>query len=497
VLASPVQRVLGLLLTIFSFSMLPPILFSLYFKDGSAHIFVEAFLIVAAVGIALWFPARHSKRDLRLRDGFLIVALFWVVLGVFGSAPFMLDEHALRLGFTDAVFESVSGLTTTGATVLTGLDDLPRGILYYRAQLQWFGGLGIIVLAVAVLPMLGVGGMQLYRAESPGPVKDSKLTPKITKTAAALWYVYLGITVACCLSYWAAGMSFFDALCHSFSTVAIGGFSTHDLSMGWFAENMSDFESTRIELVAVLFMLISGVNFALHFLAFRERSLRHYVSDPEFLAYMRYLLVLTAVVIVYLLVSPFQHILESEHSLDVTLRRGLFQTVSIATTTGFTTDEFALWPGALPVLLIFASFVGGCAGSTAGGMKVVRWTLLYRQGWREFQRLVHPNAEIPVKLGSRPVHPRVVDSVWGFFAVYVVVFTVLLLIMMMTGLDQATSFSAVAATLNNLGPGLGEVATGFADVSGVAKWAAICAMLLGRLEIFTLLVLVTPMFWRR
>jgi len=488
---SPVQRVLGLLLTIFSLSMLPPIAFSLYFRDGTVPVFIQSFLIVAAVGLALWFPARNGKRDLKLRDGFLIVALFWIVLGVFGAAPFLLAETP-DVGFTDAVFESISGLTTTGATVLSGLDLLPESILYYRQQLQWFGGLGIIVLAVAVLPMLGVGGMQLYRAESPGPVKDAKLTPKITKTAKALWYVYLGITAACCLAYWAAGMSFFEAICHSFSTVAIGGFSIYDESMAAF--------SPLVQMIAVFFMFVAGANFALHFLAWRDRGILHYFRDPEFGAYVRILATLSVLVLLYLFwqrTAPGMPETIREAGVLDTIRLGLFQTVSIATTTGFTTDAFSLWPGALPVLLVFASFIGGCAGSTAGGMKVVRWTLMYRQGMREFQRLVHPSAEIPVKLGTKAVNPRVVDSVWGFFAVYVVVFTVLLLVMMTTGMEQATAFSAVAATLNNLGPGLGDVAHGFGGVSSVAKWAAVCAMLLGRLEIFTLLVLVTPMFWRK
>lgn len=473
---------LGLLLALFSLTMLPPVAFALWFGDGTANVFVEAFLIVAGSGLALWLPARNSKRELRLRDGFVIVALFWVVLGFFGAAPFLLTSNP-DIGFTDAVFESISGLTTTGATVLSGLDTMPKAILYYRQQLQWFGGLGIIVLAVAVLPMLGVGGMQLYRAETPGPVKDAKLTPKITKTAKALWYVYLGITVVCCLAYWAGGMDFFDALCHSFSTVAIGGFSTHDASIGHFG-------NPTIEAIAIVFMFIAGVNFALHFVAWRERSLANYLVDPEFRSYVKILASLCAIVMIYLLWEQWHG-----KAIDTVLN-GMFQVVSIATTTGFTTENFSLWPGALPVLLIFSSFVGGCAGSTAGGMKVVRWTLLYRQGVREFQRLVHPSAEIPVRLGSKAVDPRVVDSVWGFFAVYVVVFTVLILVMLATGMDQTTAFSAVAATLNNLGPGLGDVHTGFGDVSIVAKWSAVCAMLLGRLEIFTLLVLITPTFWR-
>jgi len=479
---SSVQRVLGLLLMFFSLTMLSPIVFSVWYGDGTAPVFIESFLIVVVSGFLMWWPTRRNRRELRLRDGFVIVALFWIVLGLFGAAPFLLARTP-EIGFTDAVFESISGLTTTGATVLSGLDTMPRGLLYYRQQLQWFGGLGIIVLAVAVLPMLGVGGMQLYRAETPGPVKDAKLTPKITKTAKALWYVYLGITVVCFLAYWAAGMDLFDALCHSFSTVAIGGFSTHDASLGYFA-------NPTVELVAIVFMFAAGVNFALHFLAWRERSLINYLSDTEFRSYVWILASLAVIVLLYLFWTDWY----AEPS--ETVLKGLFQAVSIATTTGFTTDNFALWPGALPVLLIFASFVGGCAGSTAGGMKVIRWTLMYRQGLREFQRLVHPRSEIPVRLGTKAVDPRVVDSVWGFFAVYVVVFTVLILVMLATGLDQTTAFSAVAASLNNLGPGLGDVAGGFGAVSTVAKWSSVCAMLLGRLEIFTLLVLITPTFWR-
>ena len=477
-----VQRVLGLLLAMFSLTMLPPVGFALYYDDGTAPDFLKAFAIVAGVGVLLWWPARAAKSEMRLREGFLVVALFWIVLGSFGAAPFLLVE-APAMSITDAIFESMSGLTTTGATVLSGLDGLPPAVLYYRQQLQWFGGLGIIVLAVAVLPMLGVGGMQLYRAEMPGPVKDTKLTPRITQTAKALWFVYLGITIACVIAYRLASMSWFDAICHGFSTVAIGGFSTHDASLGHFG-------SPAIEMIAVVFMVIAGANFSLHFLAWRDRSLGHYFADPEFRAYAGILAGLGLIVVAALF---WQQVYDG---VDQTIAKGLFQAVSIATTTGFTTDAFSSWPIGLPILLMLASFIGGCANSTAGGMKVVRWALMYRQGMREFQRLVHPNAEIPVKLGLKPVPARVVDSVWGFFAVYVVVFTAFLLIMLTTGMDAISAFSAVAATLNNLGPGLGEVASGFGDASMVAKWSSVWAMLLGRLEIFTLLVLVTPAFWR-
>ena len=477
-----VQRILGLLLMMFSLTMLPPIIISLIFKEQSWLPFVQGFGLTLAAGFLIWLPVHRSRKDLRLRDGFLVVAAFWTVLGAFGAAPLYFADE-LSLSVTDAIFESMSGLTTTGATVMTGLDELPRAILYYRQQLQWLGGMGIIVLAVAVLPMLGVGGMQLYRAETPGPVKDTKLTPRITETAKALWYIYLAFTIACAASYMAAGMGWFDALCHAFSTVAIGGFSTHDLSIGYF-------DSTAIELVAIIFMFAAGVNFSLHYFAWRYISVKHYSQDPEFRGYTVILITVSALVIAGLL----QHGVFD--SVSETVVTGLFQAVSIATTTGFTTAEYASWPAAVPVLLIFASFIGGSAGSTAGGIKVVRWLLIYKQGVREIVRLVHPSAEIPVKLGNKAVPFRVVDAVWGFFSIYVVVFSVMLITMMATGLDQVTAFSAVAATLNNLGPGLGEVSSGFMSLSNTAKWISIVGMLLGRLEIFTLLVLVTPTFWR-
>ena len=479
---SVVQRILGLLLMMFSLTMLPPVPVSFYYADGAWLSFIEGFALTFAAGLAIWLPVHRVRRELRLRDGFVVVASFWTVLGAFGAAPLYLAD-VLSMSLTDAVFESMSGLTTTGATVLVGLDDLPKSILYYRQQLQWLGGMGIIVLAVAVLPMLGVGGMQLYRAETPGPVKDTKLTPRITETAKALWYVYLAFTTLCAVSYWLAGMGLFDAICHAFSTVAIGGFSTHDASIGYFA-------SPTIDLIAIFFMFAAGINFSLHFFAWRYVRISHYTADQEFRAYTVMLIAVSTVVVV----SLFHY--ATYETGGATVINGMFQAVSIATTTGFTTADYAAWPGAIPVMLIFASFIGGSAGSTAGGIKVIRWLLIYKQGVREIVRLVHPNAEIPVKLGNTAVQFRVVDAVWGFFSVYVVVFVIMMIAMMMTGLDQVTAFSAVAATLNNLGPGLGDVASGFMTIPDTAKWIAIAGMLLGRLEIFTLLVLVTPTFWR-
>jgi trk system potassium uptake protein TrkH len=504
-----VQRILGMLLMLFSTSMLPPIVFSVHLipelqpylaqgwshlfhvlldlgwpleTDGSQWAFIYGFMVTFAIGFLAWLPVRNDRRELRLRDGFGIVAGFWVVLGAFGAAPLLFSTEP-SMTLTDAVFEAISGLTTTGATVLSGLDNLPRSILYYRQQLQWLGGVGIIVLAVAVLPMLGVGGMQLYRAETPGPVKDTKLTPRIAETAKALWFVYVGLTAACAIAYYWAGMDVFDALCHSFSTVAIGGFSPHDASIGYF-------DSTAIDLVAIVFMFIAAVNFTLHFVAWRSNSLQHYLADPEFRAYSTILFSLSVFVLFYLIIN------KQYATLDQTLINGLFQAVSIATTTGFTTTDFSVWPGLLPVLLIFASFIGGCAGSTGGGMKVMRVLLLYKQGAREVRRLVHPNAEMPVKIGRMAVPQRVIDSVWGFFAVYVVLFAAMMMVLLATGIDQVTAFSAIAASLNNLGPGLGDVAVTYAGINDVAKWVCVAAMLLGRLEIFTLLVLVSSSFWR-
>ena len=477
-----VQRILGILLMLFSISMLPPVVVAEIYGDGSHLAFVYGFVVTLLVGLLIWLPVRREKRELRLRDGFVVVAAFWVVLGSFGAAPFLFSTEP-SMTLTDAVFEAVSGLTTTGATVLSHLDTLPPSILYYRQQLQWLGGMGIIVLAVAVLPMLGVGGMQLYRAESPGPVRDTRLTPRITETARALWYIYLGLTIACAFAYWIAGMNIFDAICHSFSTIAVGGFSTHDASIGYFANPL-------VEMVAVLFMFLAAINFSLHFVVLRSKSLQHYLQDPECRAYTFNLFMLLLIVVGLLAYH------KEYSSITDSFMKGLFQVVSIATTTGFTTTNFSAWPGLLPVMLIFSSFVGGCAGSTGGGMKVMRCLLLYKQGVREVHRLIHPNAEVPVKLGNLAVPQRVVDGVWGFFAVYIVLFMLMMLSLLMTGMDQVTAFSALAASLNNLGPGLGDVAGGYSGIPTAAKWICAAAMLLGRLEIFTLLVLVSRTFWR-
>ena len=474
-------RVTGTLLTCFSFTFLIPGLMALIMGETTVRTFGLAFAITFGVGLALWLPLR-SKRELRGGDGFLITALFYLGLGLFGAIPLYMSTST-DLSFTDAAFESMSGLTTTGATVITGLDDLPQSLLFYRQLLQWLGGMGIIVLAVAIFPMLGIGGMQLYRTESAGPVKENKLTPRITETAKALWYIYLSLTVTCAIAYWLAGMTPFDAISHSFSTVAIGGFSTHDASMGFF-------NSPAIEIVAICFMLLSGINFGLHFLVWRRRNPIHYFMDMEVRTYLIVLALVASVVCSVLYLYPTEDV----HP----IRDGLFQTISIATTTGFTTHNFSTWPSVAPILLLLAAFAGGCAGSTAGGIKMIRVLMIYLQGMREVKRLIHPNGVFPIKLGPSPVPDRLVEAVWSFFSVYVIVFLIMVTCIMVAGdLDFTTAFSAVGACLNNLGPGLGEVALNYANLSPVVKWMLMFTMMLGRLEIFTLLVLLTPAYWRR
>ena len=471
-----------MLLLIFSTTLFPPMIVSWYYADGTIGAFASTWAITALTGAILWIPVYNQKKDIRNRDGFVIVILFWLLLALSGALPLAISENP-HLTFTDAFFESISGLTTTGATILIGIDSLPQSILYYRQQLQWLGGMGIVVLAVAVMPMLGIGGMQLYRAETPGPIKDNKLTPRITETAKALWYIYLGLTIACGLAYWMAGMTPFDAVGHAFSTIAIGGFSTHDQSLGYF-------NSPLINGVAIVFMLLSGINFALHFIAWRGRDIRTYFHDAEVRTYLKIIFSVIVITVITLIYN------NSYTTWQEAVNHGLFQAVSIATTTGFTTTGFAWWPLFLPILIMTTSFIGGCAGSTAGGMKVIRALLLYKQGVREIYRLVHPAAVFPIKVGGKPMDDRVISAVWGFFSLYVVSFGALSLLMMATGADVVTAFSSVAACLNNLGPGLGEVANHYQAISPAGKWVLGFAMLLGRLELFTLLVVLSSVFWR-
>ncbi len=468
---------------LFSATMLAPAAISLVYADGAMLEFVYGFFMVFSLGLVIWLPVRKVEKTLQLNDGFIIVVMLWSVLGLSGAVPLYISPH-LNLTLAEASFEAISALTTTGATTIVGLDQLPHSILFYRQELQWLGGMGIIVLAVAILPLLGVGGMALYRAETPGPVKSSKLTPRIAETAKALWYIYLALTVTCAAAFWAAGMGGFDAISHSFSTVAIGGFSTHDQSIGYF-------DSRLIESITIIFMLASGVNFGLHFAAWRSMSIKGYLQDDEFRFYFG---VLALVAILSSLVLYYQDIVNGA---SAALFDGIFHAVSIGTTTGFTTAEYHIWPGFIAIMLLMASFIGGCSGSTGGGMKVIRFVLLVKQGRREIIRMIHPRAILPVRINHSVVPERVINAVWGFFALYVASFVFMYLALALTGLDLMTAFSSVAACMNNLGPGLADVGSNYTSVSDTGKWILCFAMLLGRLEVFTVMVLLSPEFWRK
>lgn len=475
-------RILGLLLMLFSTTMLAPLVFALIEDDHTITGFLTALCITFLSGLLMWLPVRKASHELRIRDGFLVTSLFWTVLGLYGALPLALTD-TLDITPAGAIFESISGLTSSGGTVIVGLDQLPRSILFYRQLLQWMGGIGIVVVAVAVLPMLGIGGMQLYKAETPGPSKNSKLTPRITETAKVLFAVYLTLTVTCAATYYLLGMSVFDAVGHAFSTIALGGFSTHDASLGFF-------ESDAILIASSFFMLVSGMNFGLHYMLWHRRSLSVYVTDSETRFYVAAVSVCIGTTIAFL-------VYENVHGHKESVIHGVFQVISIITTTGFSTENLALWPPLLPIMAIFFSCMGGCVGSTTGGIKAMRLMLIYKQGVRELKQLVHPNAVIPLKVGRRRVEASIVSAVWSFFAVYTSTYIILLLMLMATGLDFLTSFSAVAAALNNLGMGIAGVTGDFGGISETAKAILSFAMLLGRLEIFTLLVLFTPAFWRR
>ncbi|KOE65557.1 TrkH family potassium uptake protein [Aggregatibacter actinomycetemcomitans] len=481
-----ILRIVGILVMCFSCTMLLPAFVALLYGDGGGKAFIQSFVMSAIAGVILWWACHHHKEELRSREGFLIVVAFWVVMGSLGAIPFMLFEDP-DLTVSSAFFESFSGLTTTGATTIVGLDNLPKAILFYRQLLQWLGGMGIIVLAVAIIPLFGIGGMSLYRAEISGPLKENKMRPRITETAKTLWIIYASLTLLCAFSYWLAGMSPFDAISHSFSTMSIGGFSTHDRSMAYFA-------SSTVNIITVVFLLISACNYVLHFNAFSQLGKRNiflsYFRDPEFRFFM--LIQFSLVLICFAMLLANHHFDETFQNLE----QALFQSVSISTTAGYTTSSFEQWPLFLPILLLFASCIGGCAGSTGGGLKVVRVLVLYLQAKRELKRLIHPNLVYPIKLGKRVLDERVIQSIWAFFSAYLLVFVICLLGVISCGVETFDAFNAVIACLNNVGPALGAVSSNFVGIPDSAKWILTLAMVCGRLEIFSLLVLFTPAFWK-
>ena len=452
----------------------------LVLHDRTETLFSELGLGYLIAGFFLLQPLRGRQHHLRSRDAMLLVTLTWLVIAMLGAVPFMVYE---RLSFTDAVFETMSGLTTTGATVFTSIEDQPPTVLMYRQFIQWLGGLGIILLVVAILPMLNVGGMKIYKAETPGPMKDEKLSPRISNTARYLWGVYVLLTGLCALGFWLAGMSVYDAVAHSFTTLATGGFSTHDASLGYF-------DSLAVEMVANLFMVLGSINFSLHFLVLRKGRVGLYLSDLETRVFLGVVAASTFLIAAILVGRDYYD------SWTEALRQSLFQVISFISTTGFASTGFTDWPDAAIVMLILLGFIGGCAGSTAGGNKIVRWILTSKMTYANFRALLHPHALQRIVYQGNPVPETILGSVRVFMFYSVALSLVLAGALMLTGLDFVSAYSAVAACLNVLGPGFGSVGANFAGISDTATWMLTLTMLIGRLEYFTVLVLLTRRFWK-
>jgi len=479
-----VINALGLMLVLFSMTFLLPIITALIYHDGTLLNFTEAMLITFLCGVLMWGLTYRHKGELSIRHGYLLVVVMWTTIPAFATLPLLMVLH--NLSFTDAYFETMSGLTTSGGTVLVGLDNLPQAINLWRHELVWLGGMGIIVLVVAIMPLLGIGGRQLYKAETPGPMKDATLTPRITETARSLWLVYLGITLACIASLKIAGMIWFDAVCHAFSVMGLGGFSTHDISIEYF-------HSPLIEFVLIVFMLVAVVNFATHFLVVRQKSLRPYFKDVEGRSSVLLLLCSCLAVAIIL----WWH--GTYSNFWTALRFASFNLVSIATSAGYANTDFGLWPIFAPLWMLFLSSIGASSGSTGGGIKMIRTIILFKQAGREFTKILHPSAIAPMKIGGAVIPNNIVFSVLAFIFLYFMSVVMLVFIMLLSGLDFITAFTAVIASINNVGPGLGQVgpASNYSGLTDFQTWVCTLAMLIGRLEIVTLLIIFTPKFWKR
>ena len=475
--------VLGIIAMAMSLSHLLPIAISLIAWDGMSELFAVSMGLNFALGFALWLVTRRHRRELQMREGILLMTLVWTGGALFACLPLL---AGIGLSFTDAYFESMSALTATGATLLDGLDHLAPSLNVWRAQLQWIGGMGVIVLVVAVLPMVGVGGRQISKAEIPGPMKDEQLTPRVTQTAKGLWIVYFALTLGCFGAYLATGMSWLDALIHSFTTISLGGFSSHDASL-------AHFDSIGIELVAIVFMVLACINFASHFRAWQERRVAVYRQDSE----LPYFVVVLAASVIG--VTAFLWANGTYPDLATTLRYAAFNTVSVATNTGYATTDYAQWPVFAPLWLIFLGTFVACSGSAGGGIKMIRAMILYRQVYREFTKLSHPSAVTPLKIGDRVIPDHVVFSVLAFFFAWLATLVSMTLLLTLSGLDAITAFSAIVASLNNIGPGLHQVgpAANFSVLSDFQTWVCTATMLLGRLELLTVLVILTPAFWHK
>ena len=474
-----INKIIGIMLMMFAGTLMIPIVTSLSFSDGNLQTFIVSLLVFFIIGMLLYFPnSKIKSSDIKSKEGFLIVVLFWLILSLFGSLPFILDKD-LSLSFVDALFESISGWTTTGATIIDDLENLSPSILIYRQMLQWLGGMGIVILALAILPMLGVGGMQLYKAESTGPIKDNKISPRIAETAKSLWRVYIGLTIVCALLYFFAGMSIFDSVAHSFSTIAIGGFSTYNDSVG-------HFNSPIIEFVCIIFMLLAALNFILHFLAMKSGSIAIYFKDTEVRSFAFIIIIFLSLIYVFHLVN----------NSDIPLRHIIFQLISFITTSGFTSTSYESWPSFIVFTLLLVSFFGACAGSTGGGIKIIRIVLVLKLLKKGLLRTLHPTAQVPVKINDQAISDEVASNIYDFIVFYILSYMILSFLLLIFGNDIATSFSSVASCLNNLGPAVGDAVNSYSSLSTSSKYVLSFTMILGRLEIYTLLIILTPYFWK-
>lgn len=480
----PVLTVLSFVLTLFSLSFLVPTLYAWWAGEATLPAFITGFLITFFSGLLTHVLTRPFKRELRIRDGFLLVSLVWTVLPAFATIP--VNLYLTDLSFTDAYFEMVSGLTTTGATVLSGLDDLPKSVNVWRCLLAWMGGMGILILAVAILPLLGVGGSQVFKAETPGPMKDNKLTPRITETAKSLYAVYVGLSLACVISYKAAGMNWLDAFLHTGTTMSLSGFSSHDASFAYW-------NSPAIEMVAVAFMFIASINFSIHFLAWRGKSFRPYRNCPE----VRWLIV--ALVISVLVITGYLMSYDQYSSFTEAFRFALFNTVSVATTTGYANTDYGQWPMFAPLLMIFLSMFSTAAGSTGGGIKMMRAVILIKQAFKEVARTLHPRAVNPVRIGGSPVDSQIIFGVLAFMLMYGLSIITITMLLIFSGLDAISALTGAIAMINCLGPALGELgpANNFSVLTDFQTWVCSFAMIMGRVELFPVLVIFTPAFWRK
>ena len=479
-----VANVLGKMILVFGFAMLVALFWSVWMNDGAQTVFGKSVLITVGGGLILWLSTFGYKRELQTKDGFLLVVLVWSVLPAFAMIPFILLLPDLSV--SKAYFEAVSGLTATGGTVLSGLDALPTSVNLWRGEIVWLGGMGLIVLAVAILPLLGVGGRQLLNAEIPGPMKENKLTPRIAETAKGLWAIYTSLTLGCMIAYRWAGMDWFDAVMHAFTTMGLGGFSSHDASFAYW-------DSPLIETVAMVFMLLAGINFAAHFLVWRAKSLTPYRYDSEAFSYLSIVLLSCFGAALYLWSSNIYP------DMVTALRYAAFNVISVATTTGYSNTDYSVWPILIPLWMLLLSGIATSSGSTGGGIKMVRARILYKLVYREMISIMHPQAVTPLKISRNVVSNRIILSVLVFLFVYVASYVIMVLALTFSGLDFIIAFSAAAACLNNLGPGLGSIgpASNYASLTDLQISICSFAMLLGRLEFFTLLVILTPAFWKK